>query len=135
MLLGIKRIYDRASLTDGKRVLVDGLWPRGVRKGTANIDTWLKAVAPSRELRLWFSHDPKKWVRFKKRYLRELKKNESVDTLANRVKNEDVTLVYSSKDEKHNNAIVLAELVKKRLKEMEKLEQKKKREAKSEKKG
>lgn len=113
--MGIKRIYDKTEITDGKRVLVDALWPRGVKKGTANIDLWLKEVAPSKELRQWFAHDPSKWGEFKKRYIEELEKNVHVKRLLDLVKNEDVTLVYASSDTEHNNAVVLAEYIKKKL--------------------
>ncbi len=116
VLLGIKRIYDKVELTDGKRVLIDGLWPRGVRKSTSNIDMWFKEVAPSKELRLWFSHDPAKWEGFRKRYMKELGSNNSLNTLIDMIKEEDITLVYATKDEKHNNAIVLAEVIKERIK-------------------
>ena len=126
MLLGIKRIYDRVSITDGMRILVDGLWPRGVKKSTANIDTWYKQVAPSKTLRKWFAHDPSKWVRFQQRYRKELERSGAVVSLVEKIKNNDVTLVYSSKDEKHNNAIVLAALIEDRLREDANLEKKKK---------
>lgn len=116
MLLGIKRIYDKASFTDGKRILVERLWPRGVRKSTANVDMWLKEVAPSDGLRQWFGHDTKKWTAFKVRYKKELSKNGTVKTLANIAKNEDITLVYATKDEKHNSAIILAVIIEQMLK-------------------
>lgn len=74
-MIKIKRIYEDKARGDGKRILVDRLWPRGVSKERADLDLWLKEIAPSTELRLWFDHDPKKWTEFKKRYKRELKDN------------------------------------------------------------
>ncbi len=117
MLMGIKRIYDKTEITDGKRILVDALWPRGVKKGTANIDLWFKEIAPSAELRKWFAHDPNKWEEFKKKYFDELDKNEHVAKLLEIVKESDVTLVYASRDTEHNNAVVLAEYIKQKLEE------------------
>ncbi len=114
MLLGIKRVYDKSEPTDGKRVLVDRLWPRGVKKSTANIDTWMKDIAPSNELRKWFSHDPEKWEEFKRRYEKELEGNSELEKLLGLIKEHDVTFIYGSKDEKHNNAVALAELCAKR---------------------
>lgn len=116
MLLGIKRIYDKVELTDGMRVLVDGLWPRGVRKSTAHIDKWIKEVAPSSELRQWYSHDVAKWEQFRERYLRELAKNKSVEELLALVQRSDVTFIYSSRDTEHNNAVVLADYIKEMMK-------------------
>lgn len=112
MLLGIKRIYEKASITDGKRILVDGLWPRGVRKSTSNIDFWMKEIAPSEKLRHWFSHDPKKWMTFKKRYWNELKEGGAFKALQEKIRSEDVTLVYAASDEKKNNAAALAGFLK-----------------------
>jgi uncharacterized protein YeaO (DUF488 family) len=115
MLMGVKRIYDKRDLTDGKRVFVERLWPRGVKKSTQGIDVWFKDVAPSTELRKWFSHDPAKWASFKKRYDEELAANGKVAELIAMVKSQDITLVYSTKDTEHNGAIVLADFIKKRL--------------------
>ncbi len=117
MLLGIKRIYDRTEITDGRRILVDRLWPRGVKRSTANIDIWMKEIAPSDKLRTWFAHDIKKWPEFEKKYKKELESNSLLTKLVNIVKESDVTFVYSSNDEEHNNAIVLREVVEKKLKE------------------
>ncbi len=108
MLIGIKRVYDKPAVSDGKRILVDRLWPRGVKKSTANVDLWLKEIAPSNELRKWFSHDPKKWEEFKKRYEKELANNKTLGELRKIVNETDVTLIYGARDEKHNNALVLA---------------------------
>lgn len=118
MLLGIKRIYEKAEVTDGKRILVDGLWPRGVRRSTANIDKWVKEVAPSKELRQWFSHDPAKWKSFESKYKKELESNKMLDSLVELAIKEDITLVYGSKDTERNNAVVLEEVLKERIDEI-----------------
>ena len=116
MLLGIKRIYEKASIMDGKRILVDRLWPRGVRRSTANIDTWIRDVAPTNELRNWFSHDPKKWAIFEKKYRKELEANEYVKVLINKSRRDDITLVYAASDMRHNNAVVLMKFLKEKIK-------------------
>lgn len=116
MLVLIKRIYEKPSITDGKRILVDRLWPRGVKRSTANVDLWLKAVAPSNELRQWFNHSPQKWEDFKKRYRKELDGNKALQELVHIIQVHDVTLLFASKDEKHNNAIALSEFLKKEAK-------------------
>lgn len=98
------------SRDDGKRILVDRLWPRGLTKEKASIDLWLKEIAPSTALRKWFDHDPDKWKEFQKRYRKELRDNkELVSLLKEKIKKGTVTLVYGAKDEKHNEAIVLKE--------------------------
>ncbi|WP_454782012.1 DUF488 domain-containing protein [Legionella sp. WA2022007384] len=108
----IKRIYEQLDSSDGYRILVDRLWPRGVKKETAAIDLWLKEIAPSNELRQWFDHEPEKWQEFKKRYINELaKKQEQITTITTKAKRQTVTLLYSAKDEKYNNAIALLELI------------------------
>lgn len=112
MQIAVKRAYDPPDSKDGYRVLVDRLWPRGIKKENAEIDQWLKEVAPSTKLRTWFGHDPEKWKEFKKRYREELKKNEAwveLQTLAKEKKK--ITLVYAAKDEEHNQAVVLAEML------------------------
>jgi len=110
MELKIKRVYERPAKDDGKRILVDRLWPRGLTKEKASIDLWLKDIAPTTELRKWFGHDPDKWKEFKKRYHQELKNNkEQVSTLYEQLKKRVVTLVYGAKDEQHNEALVLKE--------------------------
>lgn len=97
---------------DGIRILVDRLWPRGLTKEKARIDLWLKEIAPSPELRKWFSHDPGKWEEFKKRYLNELSENkESVAILKEQLTKGNVTLIFGARDELHNEAIVLKELL------------------------
>jgi uncharacterized protein YeaO (DUF488 family) len=116
MLLGIKRIYDKVEVTDGTRILVDGLWPRGVRKSTAHIDKWMKEISPSAELRMWFSHDAAKWNEFRQRYARELEKNPAAEELLKMVKSSDVTLIYASRDTEHNNAVVLSDFIKEKMK-------------------
>ncbi len=115
-MIKLKRVYERINVTDGERILVDRLWPRGIRRSTSNIDIWVKNVAPSNELRKWYSHDPKKWMRFKKRYKTELKENRALNKLIQIVLNADpVTFLYSSRDDRHNNAVVLLEVVKRKL--------------------
>ena len=111
MKLKIKRVYEKPSKEDCVRILVDRLWPRGLTKEKAAVDLWLKDIAPSTELRKWFSHDPKNWTEFRKKYLQELIDNqEQVSILKERLKNDVVTLVYSAKDEEDNEALVLKEL-------------------------
>ncbi|MEE9595913.1 MAG: DUF488 family protein [Acidiferrobacterales bacterium] len=106
MSIHLKRVYEQPKRGDGYRVLVDGLWPRGVNRGTAKIDLWLKEIAPSGELRKWFDHDPKKWSQFKTRYFRELNKNsETVAGLAKKAENRRVTLLFAARDMEHNNAV------------------------------
>ena len=113
-MIKIKRVYENSSLDDGFRILVDKLWPRGVSKEKANLDLWIKEVAPSDDLRKWFSHDPQKWKEFKRRYGIELKNKHNV---LNKIKyiekeNDTITLIYSAKDENHNNAVVLEDILK-----------------------
>lgn len=114
MAVAIKRAYDKPSLSDGQRVLVDRLWPRGVRKEQARIHHWLKNLAPSDALRQWF-HSSANWPVFKKRYFKELSTVEASAELERlyRVANEHnrVTLIYASKDAQHNNAVALKELL------------------------
>ena len=112
MELKIKRAYEKPGNTDGKRILVDRLWPRGLTKERASVDLWLKDIAPSTELRKWFGHDPKKWKEFSKRYNEELKKNiKQIEILGNLLKEGTVTLVYGAKDEEHNEARVLKDFL------------------------
>jgi uncharacterized protein YeaO (DUF488 family) len=107
--LRIKRVYDPPSRGDGRRVLVDRLWPRGLKREAARIDLWLKEVAPSAELRCWFNHDPARWSEFQKRYRAELRGNtDSVETLRDLIRGvRPVTLLFAAKDAEHNNAIAL----------------------------
>jgi len=110
----IKRVYETPNGSDGKRVLVDRFWPRGLTKEKAKIDLWLKYIAPSNELRKWFGHDPLKWEEFKRRYTKEIKNNQKVfEELESIVKKGKVTILYSAKDEDHNNAVVVKELLEK----------------------
>lgn len=109
-MIKVKRVYDGAEEDDGVRVLVDALWPRGVRREEAKIDEWLKEIAPSSELRRWFNHDPSKWEEFKSRYWRELdSRREAVDRLVSLAKGNKVTLLYSTRDRERNNAVALLE--------------------------
>lgn len=104
----IKRVYELPGLHDGRRILVDRLWPRGLTKERARIDLWLKDIAPSAELRKWFDHDPGRWEEFKDRYLAELKDNhQQIRLLKQELDKGIVTLVYAAKDEEHNQAIVI----------------------------
>jgi len=112
----LKRVYDEPAKTDGTRVLVDRIWPRGLRKDEAAIDEWLKEIAPSTELRKWFGHEPERWEEFRKRYEAELAKNEAaVERLLDLCRKDTVTLVYAARDDEHNNAVVLKELLERKL--------------------
>ena len=111
MTVKLKRAYESPATCDGKRILVDRLWPRGVAKAQANIDLWLKEVAPSTELRKWFAHDPEKWPEFSKRYRAELKDNPALAELKSLADHGDITLVYGTSDERHNQAVVLKKLL------------------------
>lgn len=106
----IKRVYDPASSGDGARILVDRLWPRGLKKADAGISQWMKEIAPSNELRKWFGHDPQRWEEFRRRYKAELAKNrELVGELRTLASRGPLTLLYSAHDEAHNQAVVLRE--------------------------
>ena len=107
-MVKLKRVYDPVSRTDGTRFLVERLWPRGVSKERLQLTAWLKEVGPSTELRQWFNHDPLKWSRFRTRYFRELdSRPESWRPILAAARRGSVTLVYSSHDEEHNNAVAL----------------------------
>ncbi len=108
-MIRIKRIYEIAVEEDGFRILIDRLWPRGIKKEKAKIDMWLKEAAPSNELRKWFSHDPKKWEEFQKKYAEELASKQELLKEIKRIEKEKgtVTLLYSAKDLDHNNAAAL----------------------------
>lgn len=111
-MIKLKRAYDKPTKQDGLRILVDRLWPRGLSKEEAEIDLWLKDLAPSHTLRKWFNHDPEKWDEFSRRYVEELEqKGDLVKLLRHRAEEGAVTLVYGAKDEQHNNAIVLKSFV------------------------
>ena len=111
-MIQLKRVYDPATSEDGKRFLVERLWPRGIKKSDLRIDAWLKDVGPSTSLRQWFGHDPKRWDEFRRRYFQELEKNtEACKPIERAAALGRVTLVYSSHDEEHNNAVALKEFL------------------------
>lgn len=109
MVVLVKRAYAVPSRSDGLRILVDRLWPRGIAK--TKIDLWLKDVAPSTELRHWFDHDPSKWTEFKRRYRVELKGNPAFAELLSLSQKSNISLIYAAKDEKYNQAVVLKQLL------------------------
>ncbi|WP_257347571.1 DUF488 domain-containing protein [Pseudalkalibacillus decolorationis] len=115
MSIELKRIYDSKGEKSGKRILVDRVWPRGVSKEDANLDEWFKEVAPSSDLRKWFDHDPEKFESFKKQYKKELDNDEdqskALKKLKGLAKNGKLVLLYGAKDEEHNHAVVLKELL------------------------
>ena len=114
-MIKIKRVYDSPAMEDGFRILVDRLWPRGISKEKANVDLWLREIAPSDDLRKWFSHDPKKWGDFKIKYENELRDKQELLREIRKAEKEKgiVTLLYSARDEEHNNAIALSVILKK----------------------
>lgn len=105
----IKRVYEPPMPKDGRRILVDRLWPRGLKKSDAALDHWFKEVGPSTALRQWFGHRPERWPEFRRRYRAELAKNPALEELRALVKRRRVTLLYGAKDSAHNQAVVLAE--------------------------
>ncbi|MGO1234092.1 MAG: DUF488 domain-containing protein [Marinobacter sp.] len=111
MDIRLKRAYEAPARSDGPRVLVDRIWPRGVAKEDVDIAHWLKGLAPSTELRKWFGHDPEKWPEFRERYLKELASdgaNEDLEVLKTLLEEHDrITLVFAAKDTEHNNAVAL----------------------------
>lgn len=109
--INVKRVYEDPAATDGCRVLVDRLWPRGVSKEKAALDHWFKELAPSNELRRWYGHDPAKWDEFRRRYRAELEANEAaVSAMRDLVEaDRSVTLLFGSKETRYNNAVALAE--------------------------
>jgi|ERR1700761_129723 len=108
MTIQIKRIYDPHTPSDGYRILIDRLWPRGIRKEDAHIDLWLKEIAPDNELRKWFDHDPAKWKTFQEKYRAAIHKNPALAQLKEVIhQHKTITLLYSAKDIEHNNALVL----------------------------
>jgi len=110
--LRIKRVYDDPAPSDGYRILVDRLWPRGVGKDDAALDEWMRDVAPSADLRRWFGHDPARFAEFAERYRAELSGSPALEELRRRRREHDVvTLVYGAKDAEHNQAVVLRDLV------------------------
>ena len=115
MTFQIKRVYEPASPSDGIRVLVDRLWPRGVRKADARVAVWMKDVAPSPQLRLWFHHDPERFAEFRRRYTSELKGNPAVAELRKLGKSKRVTLLYAAHDPTVNHALVLQAALSRRM--------------------
>ena|SRR6476660_3834931 len=108
----LKRAYEPPEKKDGARILVDRLWPRGVSKEEAQLDEWIKEIAPSAELRTWFGHDPRRWDEFRERYRAELAEHpETLKDLRRRAREGPITLVYSARDEVHNDAIVLRNVI------------------------
>ncbi len=108
----LKRAYDPPARDDGKRILVDRLWPRGVKKENAALDQWLKDIAPSDELRQWFNHDLDRWAEFQRRYASELKKHpDLIDGVRQLARQGPVTLVYAARDTEHNDAAVLRQIL------------------------
>ncbi len=111
-MVRIKRVYAPPQSGDGCRILVDRLWPRGLSKAKARVDLWLKDVAPSDILRKWFSHDPKKWPVFQRRYGEELKSKKGlIELIRDKAKKGTVTLLFGAKDETHNQAVVLKRMI------------------------
>jgi len=118
-MIRIKRAYSPPDRADGLRILVDRVWPRGLKKIEARIDEWRWDLAPTAALRKWFHHDPKKWDEFQRRYRHELKARSKLDGLrdmAERAKREAITLLFAARDERHNNAVALKELLEELLK-------------------
>jgi uncharacterized protein YeaO (DUF488 family) len=116
MSIAVKRAYEAPSEKDGRRVLVDRVWPRGVGKEELRLDAWYRELAPSTPLRKWFGHDPERWSEFQKRYRAELQQpdaREALQELATMAKRGKVTLVYGARDEEHNQAVVLRDYLKK----------------------
>ncbi|MCC6766480.1 MAG: DUF488 domain-containing protein [Deltaproteobacteria bacterium] len=110
LTIEVKRIYEAPARSDGCRILVDRIWPRGISKDAAKLDAWLKDAAPSAELRSWFGHDPAKWASFKRKYFRELRRQDGiVEQLADAARGKTITLLFAAKDELHNNAVALKE--------------------------
>ena len=109
--LQIKRVYEPAADGDGLRILVDRVWPRGVSKKKAALDHWLKDVGPSTALRKWFGHEPERWTEFRKRYKKELSGNAALKELRGLIKGHRATLLYGAHDTEHNQAVVLAALL------------------------
>jgi len=114
--LQVKRIYDPPARSDGFRVLVDRIWPRGLSKDVAKLDAWIKDVAPSAELRKWFGHEPSRWASFKRRYFRELdERQEALEQLLGACTARTLTLLFAAKDPAYNNAVALKEYLDARI--------------------
>ena len=115
-MITLKRAYDPIARTDGRRVLVERLWPRGLSKARLGVDDWLKEVGPSTSLRKWFGHDPKKWDTFRRRYARELdSRQDAWRPIVSAARRGRVTLVYSSHDTEHNNAVALQDYLRAKM--------------------
>lgn len=118
MSIAVKRAYEAPAAKDGRRILVDRVWPRGLGKEELRLDGWYRELAPSTPLRKWFGHDPERWEGFQKRYLAELRRAEArerLDELARLAKRRKITLVYGARDEEHNQAIVLRDFLRRRV--------------------
>ncbi len=117
-MITLQRVYDQTSGADRPRFLVERLWPRGVKKSALEIDAWIKEVAPSAKLRSWFAHDPAKWQEFRRRYFEELNANPGAWAgLLDAARRGNVTLVFSSRDTEHNNAVALRDYLQAKLKQ------------------
>jgi len=115
MNIKMKRVYEEPAASDGSRILVDRLWPRGLTKEKAHVDLWLKEIAPTTELRQWFGHDPEKWQKFRGRYETELRHNgHLIEMLMKKAREGTITLMYGARDEKHNEALVLKQFLERR---------------------
>jgi len=114
-MISLSSVYAHELPSRGKRVLVDRLWPRGISKEKLNPFIWFKEIAPSSELRMWFSHEPEKWDEFRRRYFLELDRNTATPDLLRYCKNEDVLFLFSAKNKEYNNAVALKEYVLKHL--------------------
>lgn len=115
-MIKLKRAYDKQEKNEGKRYLIDHLWPRGVTKADLHVEVWFKNVSPSTALRKWFGHDPEKWNEFRRRYFRELEKTpEAWEPLLNAARQGTITLVFSARDIEHNNAVALKEFLEAKL--------------------
>ena len=108
----IKRVYEPPARSDGKRILIDRIWPRGMKREDAHVDVWVKDIAPSSALRRWFGHDPEKWAEFRRRYLAELRQNPAVGEFQQLAQErKTITLLFGAKDSLHNNAVVLRDFL------------------------
>jgi uncharacterized protein YeaO (DUF488 family) len=117
-MLKLKRIYETASPHDGRRILVDRLWPRGISKEAAHLDMWMKEIAPSDELRRWYGHEAGRWEEFRARYREELKGHAvQVNEVCRLARNETITLLFAAQDAEHSNAAVLKEWIESQIKE------------------
>ena len=115
-MIKLKRVYEAEAREDGVRYLVERLWPRGVKKESLHIDGWLKEAGPSTELRKWFSHDPEKWPEFRRKYFAELNdRSEAWSSIRDAARRGTVTLLYSSHDAEHNNAVALKEYIEREI--------------------